>query len=29
MLDIERIIQTGIPDIAPVYGGERAYHIVS
>jgi hypothetical protein len=23
MLDIERIIQTGIPDIAPVYGGVR------
>ena len=23
MLDIERIIQTGIPDIAPVYGGAR------
>lgn len=23
MIDIERIIQTGIPDIAPVYGGVR------
>ena len=23
MLDIERLIQTGIPDIAPVYGGVR------
>lgn len=23
MLDVERIIQTGIPDIAPVYGGVR------
>ena len=23
MLDIERIIQTGIPDIAPAYGGVR------
>lgn len=23
MLNIERLIQTGIPDIAPVYGGVR------
>ena len=23
MIDIEKIIQTGIPDIAPVYGGVR------
>lgn len=23
MLDIERVIQTGIPDITPVYGGVR------
>ncbi len=23
MLDLERIIQAGIPDIAPVYGGAR------
>ena len=29
MLDIERIIQTGIPDIAPVYGGVRGRTISS
>ena len=29
MLDIERIIQTGIPDIAPVYGGMRGRTISS
>ena len=29
MLDIERIIQTGIPDIAPVYGGVRGRIISS
>ena len=29
MLDIERIIQTRIPDIAPVYGGVRGRTISS
>lgn len=29
MIDIERIIQTGIPDIAPVYGGVRGRTISS
>ena len=29
MLDLERIIQTGIPDIAPVYGGVRGRTISS
>lgn len=29
MLDIDRIIQTGIPDIAPVYGGVRGRTISS
>lgn len=29
MLDMERIIQTGIPDIAPVYGGVRGRTISS
>lgn len=29
MLNIERIIQTGIPDIAPVYGGVRGRTISS
>lgn len=29
MLDIEKIIQTEIPDIAPVYGGVRGRTISS
>lgn len=29
MLDIERILQTKIPDIAPVYGGVRGRTISS